>query len=139
VVDFFGPADLLAMGKRPNRPNQDPSNSPGSKLLGGPVHERSELARAASPITHVSKDDAPFLIVHGTADRLVPIEQSKRLHQKLSEAGIETALITIEGGGHGAFRDREHAQVILKFFNKHLRNIDAEIKDQTIREQDSAP
>ena len=138
VVDFFGPADLLAMGRRPNRPNQDASNSAGSKLLGGPAHERVELAREASPVTHVSKDDPPFLLVHGTADRLVPIEQSKRLHQKLVEAGVETALITIEGGGHGAFRDREHTRIILKFFNKQLRNVNAEITDQTIREPENA-
>jgi hypothetical protein len=48
-------------------------------LLGGLAEEKRALAEKASPVTDVTKDDAPFLIIHGDTDDLVPQEQSRRL------------------------------------------------------------
>jgi len=56
----------------------------------------------ASPITHVSSDDAPFLLVHGDADGTVPFEQSELMEAALRRAGVEVKLIRIPGGSHGA-------------------------------------
>lgn len=78
VVDQFGPTDLLAMGGSHNNPN-----SPESKLVGGAVQETQKVAREASATTHVSKDDPPFLLIHGTSDNVVPFNQSELLHEAL--------------------------------------------------------
>ena len=60
VVDFFGPTEMLTMGPLANKPD-----GVVAKLIGGPVQDNKEKARAASPLTYVSKDSAPFLIMHG--------------------------------------------------------------------------
>ena len=96
VINFFGPSDLTSMGGWHNNPD-----SPESLLLGGPVPENKKIARVASPITYVSKDDPPFLTIHGTNDSLVPFEQSVQLNKSLQEAGVLARLIPIENGGHG--------------------------------------
>ena len=59
-----------------------------------------KIGRTISPIYHVSKDDPPTLIFHGDADKLVPIQQSKLLLQKLKEKGVEAKLVVKPGIGH---------------------------------------
>jgi dipeptidyl aminopeptidase/acylaminoacyl peptidase len=54
----------------------------------------------ASPITHVTPDAPPFLLVHGTADWLVPYAQSEQLHAALSAAGVDCRLVSVEGAQH---------------------------------------
>ena len=85
VVSFCGPANFLAPkrfegGRRPSAVDQ---------LLGGPLEEKQELARPASPITYVTPDDPPFLLVHGTADGTVPCEQAELFHEALRKAGVD--------------------------------------------------
>lgn len=60
-----------------------------------------QLLSEASPITHVSPDDPPFLLVHGDADPVVPHELSINMHKALQEAGVTSELIVVAGGGHG--------------------------------------
>lgn len=55
----------------------------------------------ASPITYVSADDPPFLLIHGDADPVVPYEWSVSMHKALNEAGVKAELMTVPGGGHG--------------------------------------
>jgi len=131
VVDFFGPTEMLTMGKSPGLDHNAPG-SPEAKLLGGPVQETKEVARSASPITHVSKDDPPFLIVHGTDDSLVPFEQSSKFQKTLKAAGVLATLITIKDGKHGGFRNRKLDELMQTFFNIHLRGLDDEIQDETL-------
>jgi acetyl esterase/lipase len=97
VCDFFGPADLTAM------PGAQAANANGavSKLLGGPIAQKKEEARVASPLTYVSKDDPPFLICHGTDDRTVPVAQSEKFAEALEKAGVKVKLMKIQGAGHG--------------------------------------
>jgi acetyl esterase/lipase len=118
VVDWFGPTDLTKMGGGHNRPN-----SAEARLLGGPVQENKEKAAVANPITYVSKDSAPFLIVHGDEDKTVPYSQSEMLAEALKKAGVEVTLVPIKGAGHGgpAFSGREVIKSINEFFDKHLK------------------
>lgn len=115
VVDFFGPSDLTTMGEWHERPD-----SPESLLLGGPILDHQERAVAASPIRYTTGDDPPFLIVHGTADPLVPFEQSVQLQQALEKAGASAKLIPIEGGGHGRFKIPALNTQIERFLANHL-------------------
>jgi acetyl esterase/lipase len=59
----------------------------------------------ASPATHVSARDAPFLLIHGDADATVPFEQSESMEATLRKAGVEAKVIRIRGGGHGMYFD----------------------------------
>lgn len=120
VCDFFGPADLLAVLEPGAWPSHASPTSAESLLLGGPVAERVDLARLASPVTHVSTDDPPFLIVHGDQDRVVPLDQSERLHRALTAAGVESTLHVVKGAGHG-FRDPGVDALVGEFFDRHLR------------------
>ncbi len=73
VIDWFGPTELTTMGEQGDKPG-----SPVALLIGGLVQENREKARKASPLTYVSKDSAPFLIMHGDKDNLVPRRAQRR-------------------------------------------------------------
>ena len=78
VVDYYGPTDFLQMDahRPPDGLVHDAPDSPESKLVGGPIQEHKDRVAKANPITYVSKDDPPFLIIHGDQDKLVPYHQS---------------------------------------------------------------
>jgi acetyl esterase/lipase len=103
VVDWFGPTELLTMREQAladGMKGDDDPGSPESRLVGGPVQERREAARAASPLSYVSKSAPPFHIQHGLGDRLVPPAQSEVLHKALVAAGADSTLVLIEGADH---------------------------------------
>ncbi len=127
AVPFCGPANFLA----PKRFEGGRSPSAVDLLLGGRIEEKQELAKQASPITHVSKDDPPFLVVHGTADNTVPFEQAEMFSEALQKAGVDVTLVKILGGGHGIGGD-EVQQRVKAFFEKHLRGQDIEVSDRPI-------
>src|SRR5438132_623534 len=87
VCDVAGPADLPAMT------NLGPKRMFAIEaLLGGPLEKDKAKAITASPIHYVSKDDPPFLIVHGEGDRVIPVEQSQRFYEALQKAGVNATL-----------------------------------------------
>lgn len=128
VVPFCGPSDFRAIG----RLKGGAAPSAVAQLLGGPIGEKQQAAIAASPVTHVSKDDPPFLIVHGTKDRTVPLAQAETLHAALKKAGVNSTFVKIEGGGHG-IGGAEVMKRVRAFFEKHLRGRDVEVSDKPIR------
>jgi acetyl esterase/lipase len=65
--------------------------------LGG---KDSEANRAASPVTYVTPDDPPFLILHGDEDGVVPLDQATALHDRLTEAGVPSTLVIVRNGDH---------------------------------------
>ncbi len=134
VVDFCGPSDFLAAAKfqRKGMPSPVRADSPESLLFGGPLEEKKQSAREASPVTYVTSDDPPFLIVHGTADPIVPIQQAELLQAGLKKAGASVAFLKIQGGGHG-IGGPEVTKRVRAFLDKHLRGIDATIEDETIQ------
>ena len=69
--------------------------------MGGPIRDNPDKVARANPITYVTPDDPPFLIVHGDADLLVPHHQSEILEAALRKAGVRVRLVTIPGGPHG--------------------------------------
>ena len=86
------------------------------------MQENKEKARKASPLAYVSKDSAPFLIMHGDQDKSVPIQQSEALAEALKKAGIEATFVVVKGNGHGGpgFNSPENRKLIEDFFAKHL-------------------
>ena len=66
----------------------------------------------------------PFLIFHGDADPLVPLDQSQRFYDALQKAGIESKLIVFKGEGHGFVQTANQARFVqesLAFFNQYLK------------------
>ena len=125
VCDWYGPSDLLTMPPNvlsPGKTEADLAKANGAQLLGGIVRDRPELARQASALYQASAGDAPFLIMHGDADPQVPLEQSTRLHDALTKAGVESRLEVLQGGGHGGpmFQTEEVKQTVRDFFRRTL-------------------
>lgn len=101
-----------------------------TQLFGGPLAEREDLMRLASPINYVGSDAPPFLIIHGTRDDTVPFDQGERLHHALQSVGADTTFTPIEGGHHNLRHDPDLPytgevwervdQQIIDFFRRHL-------------------
>ena len=132
VVDYFGPSELLKMNQQGSTMDHDAANSPESLLIGGAIQENTEKAIDASPIEHVSADDEPFLIIHGTEDPLVPYQQSVELEKALEAVGIDTTLITVKGGEHGKLFPPEVEKLAIQFLRNQLLGETVPIEDQEI-------
>jgi acetyl esterase/lipase len=128
VVDYFGPTDFLQMDdhRLPDGQIHDTPDSPESELVGGPIQENKERVARANPITYVTPGAAPFLIVHGEADPLVPHHQSQLLEKALKRAGVPVLLYTVKGAGHGGFTDPRVSELTRDFLASHLRPADPE-------------
>ena len=130
VCDWFGPTDFLQMDTHAlegSRLVHDAPDSPESLLLGGPIQTDPyrSLARKANPITYVSPNDPPFLIMHGDKDMAVPVHQSQLLYEALRKAGVDATLHVVRGAGHG-LRDGERdpdqlLETVAGFFDRHLK------------------
>lgn len=126
VCDYYGPTDLLRMDAHSHataRFSHDAENSPESRLIGGAIQKNQEKAVAANPITYVTVDVPPFLIVHGDADPVVPYGQSELLFAALKNVGAAVQLHTIQGAGHGqGFGGTNIDQMVVGFFDRCLKN-----------------
>jgi len=132
VLNFFGPEDFLTMVKQPSTIDRTKGNDyPEAKLLGGPVSEREAVAKEASPVTHISKGDAPFFTAHGTKDPLVPFAQAEELHAALQKAGVPSLLQEMTNGGHG-FQSPVLDERVKQFLDLHLRGVKSEIQTTPI-------
>jgi acetyl esterase/lipase len=106
VVDYFGPTDLtqLVASAVAGGVKYDPNTGPGlvlTQLLGGPIEKMGSVAAMANPIGYVNAKSPPFLIVHGTEDAVVPVTQSRILHEALKKAGAKVEYVEVKGGKHG--------------------------------------
>lgn len=124
VVDFFGPSELLTMDDQAttvSRMRHNAPDSPEAKLLGGPLQQNKDKARRASPLTYVTRDDAPILIVHGDSDPLVPVAQSETFYAALKKAGVDASLYIVKDAGHGGFSDPEVNRRVGTFLDRILK------------------
>jgi acetyl esterase/lipase len=96
-------------------------------LLGGNAEEKHAEAVAASPVTYVTKDDAPFLTIHGTKDQRVAWLHAETIHAALKRAGVQSLLLPIIDGGHGSVNHPEAKLRAEKFVAKILRGVAADI------------
>ncbi|QGJ69189.1 Carboxylesterase type B [Planctomycetales bacterium 10988] len=124
VCDYYGPTDFKVFVTTPRYERHASPTSPESKLVGGEVLKNMDQVKAINPITYVSQDDPPFLIVHGDKDGTVPINQSELLYEALKESGNVVHFHTIHGAGHGrpGFDAPEIENMVREFFATKLKN-----------------
>ncbi|MDE8589161.1 alpha/beta hydrolase [Arthrobacter sp. NQ4] len=103
VVAWYPPTDLLRMGGQARPDAVARADDPGSRealLIGAQPADAQDKAKAASPLSYVHAGAPPFLLIHGTADRFVPVEQSASLAGALEDAGNAVELLLLEGADH---------------------------------------
>jgi acetyl esterase/lipase len=138
VACFFPPTDFLNYGKEGEEAlgtgvlkdfkapfdfhRQDPKTHVFERITD--AEERRTIGRQISPYYHVSKDSAPALIIHGDADKLVPIQQAERIIAKLKEAGVPAELVVKPGAEHGWMGIDKDIKPVAEWFDKHLRKKD---------------
>jgi acetyl esterase/lipase len=131
VLNFCGPADFPSFKSPPSQISPDDPKSCVARLLGGPMKDKLEAAREASPQTYVSKDDPPFLHIHGTADNLVPYAQAVAFDAALGEANVPSALLTGRDGPHVFFSGGLMAKMTtflgVSFFGEGERPADGDV------------
>jgi acetyl esterase/lipase len=131
VVDWYGPTDFLKMDEQlatsgcpENALTHNNADSPESLLLGKPIQEHPELVKVTNPINYITPNVPPFMIQHGSADCIVPPQQSWELyHALLKVIGTEkVAMYQLEGAGHGGmqFTDDENMRIVVQFLSKNL-------------------
>lgn len=126
VVARAAPADLAKMAGSGGAPLVAlfvDAVAPDSAAADSP---ELKLAAAASPITHVTRDDPPVLLIHGDADRIVPFQQSEVMEARLAAAGVPVKLLRIAGADHGpdfpgAKNLPDYKGEIVTWFDTHLR------------------
>lgn len=112
VVDWFGPTHFQGLESAPESSRQIVLKAFGPDSLSW---------RQGSPLFWVHAGAPPFLIMHGKADRLVPVEQSQVFHDSLTRAGVSSQLVVVESAGHGfRERQRELRQMVVDFFLQRL-------------------
>jgi acetyl esterase/lipase len=136
VACFFPPTDFLNYGKpgevalgngileNYKAPFDFHEMDPKRKMF-VPVEdqaERLEIGRRISPIRHVSPDDPPTLIIHGDADKLVPIQQAELIVEGLKGAGVEAKLVVKPGAVHGWPDLPKDAGQFADWFDTHLKS-----------------
>ncbi len=120
VVDLFGPIDFLPDGGSVG----DEINKYETTLLGKPLYKRPDLVKKANPITYISSDDPPFLIMHGTRDKLVPPDQSREFYDALLPVlGGEKVTSHFFQAGHSGIAVLQPSNMarIIHFLDQHLK------------------
>lgn len=85
-----------------------------------PEEKRKEILKEISPIYHVTPQTPPTLLLHGTLDFLVPIQQSKIMIAKLKENKVPCELVVHEGGSHGWPGIDKDFAIIADWFDKYM-------------------
>jgi len=118
VVNYFGPTDLAATDM------PDVTKPLVRDFLGGTPEDKPEAAAKASPLTFVSKDDAPILTFQGTKDPLVPYNQATKLTDALTNAGVAGRVELLIGAGHGWQGDdlTRTGNETYEFLDKYLKS-----------------
>jgi len=130
VVDWCGPSgNFLQMDPAIisngfcDADHNDPL-SPESRFMGAPITTIPELVRLATPATHVTKDGPIYLIQHGEADPIVPVQQSIAFADAIKAVGGQVTLLTTPGKGHHGspwYEEEVMSDLVFRFFDETLR------------------
>ena len=124
VVALSTPTDLISLFQHstfiPAQIRNGVRGTPWESLI---VAGLSQL----SPIENVRRDMPPFLLIHGTADSLVPFAQSTRMCARMRKAGASCEVYPVEGAGHGVRWWESHSHLATSYKYKMVRWLEAEL------------
>ena len=122
VVAWFPPTDMINWGST-NGYKMIETLRPGFfQQVFGKVTDLETQLKAISPIYHLTKDDPPLLLIHGDADKTVPVQQSHILKAKYDELGLPVDLVIKEGGGHTYWPGiMDNYPAVWNWFDKYLK------------------
>ena len=115
IVNWYGISDVNDLIQGPNLKNY-------AMMWVGSQTDAAAIAKRVSPLTYVRPGLPPVFSVHGDKDDVVPYEQSARLHQALTKAGVPNQLVTIKDGGHGQFNDQQTEEAYTQLFEFLRKN-----------------
>jgi dipeptidyl aminopeptidase/acylaminoacyl peptidase len=134
---FFSPTDLTDFGERsesvldymrrqsgsvdPSFQFYESADKAGTRVLITDREQLLRILREMSPVTHVTSDDPPTILIHGDADKAIPIEQSRRLFDRLSKANVPSRLVEREAMGHAWPGWESETALLADWFDTHLR------------------
>jgi acetyl esterase/lipase len=120
VISFFGPTDMADMY---NRQSNAYYKMGLQLLIGGTPTAKPAVFSQASPVHFVSRQSPPTLLLHGGADGLVPLSQSKKLKEKLEAVGVPAELVVYPKEGHGwhGANLTDSYERVEQFLNTHVK------------------
>ena len=125
VIDYYGPTDISKMNEEPSTMDHIAPESPEGMVIGGvDVLKKPEKVKPTIPMNYLSEDKAipPFMIVHGSKDRLVPFGQSVMLFEALRKANKVAEFYQLKGADHGgaAFWSKSVLDLVERFVRAYL-------------------
>lgn len=133
VVSIYGISDLTTIGEGIGNENVHASaavtealllNGPAFKdFAGASVNADPQKAKAASPIGHVDGTEPPFLLMHGSGDKVVSPLQSKKMFEALQNKKVEAEYVLVLGAEHGDLPWYQPGVIsrVVNFFDRHLK------------------
>lgn len=133
VVSIYGISDLSTIGEGIGNENVHASaavtealllNGPAFKdFAGASVNADPQKAKAASPIGHVDGTEPPFLLMHGSGDKVVSPLQSKKMFEALQNEKVEAEYVLVRGAEHGDLPWYQPGVIsrVVNFFDRHLK------------------
>ena len=134
AVDLYGISDLARIAENFPENIQAAYNMPGAMAsifvngipvftgTGGGILENPEMAARANPINYITKNSAPMLLMHGTADNIVSPAQTDLIFQVLRNVGVEAERYIVPNANHSDdyWAQEEIFRVILDFLKKYI-------------------
>ena len=96
---WSGPTDLNYMSC--GREKDDWNHGPEETIMGFAFKGNEEAFRVLNATTYIDPSDPPIIVYHGNADNVVPVCQGEHFFELLINAGVESELHIVQGGGHG--------------------------------------
>lgn len=133
VVSIYGISDLTTIGEGIGNENVHASaavtealllNGPAFKnFAGASVNADPQKAKAASPIGHVDGTEPPFLLMHGSGDKVVSPLQSKKMFEALQNKKVEAEYVLVRGAEHGDLPWYQPGVIsrVVNFFDRYLK------------------
>jgi acetyl esterase/lipase len=127
VACFFPPTDFLNYGE----PGEDAVGFGRLKAFRPAFGEKAtetpedgtELGRKISPFYFINTNTCPSLIIHGDADKLVPIYQAELFVNRCKEVGVPAKLVVRPGAEHGWKNIVDDVELFADWFDQHLRKL----------------
>ena len=122
IISLFGASNLQTILSQSTEQGLKMRVPALGLLLGAQPGEKPELAKLASPVAHIDKDDPPLLLIHGDADPQMPPQQSYEFAKAYEAMKLPVQHIRIAGAKHGGreFYDTERMDIMTKFLQTHL-------------------